>query len=88
MPESSELIEKLKVADADIQQYVSALKAINARQHKRIFQLEAENVSLENRITAIKEGQPDPIEPFDKDALIQKATELLRDSGYTVTEKS
>lgn len=89
MSESPELVEKLKAADSDIQEYVSALKAINAKQHRRIFKLEAENESLQNRIAAIKEGNADPeLDHVDPQTLINRMIDHLQQSGYEVTKKA
>jgi hypothetical protein len=88
MPESPELVEKLKAADHDIQEYASALKAINAKQHKRIFHLEAENVSLENRIAAIKEGNADPeLEKLSSDEIVRRLFVAADQLGYSLVKK-
>ena len=88
MAESAELQAKIKECDPDIQEYISALKAINAKQHKRIFQLEAENVSLEYRIAAIKEGNPDPsIAQMDTAELLNQLNFAAEHLGYALVKK-
>lgn len=46
---------KLKSADSEIQFFVTALKKENLKLHKQIAKLQAENVSLNSRITVREE---------------------------------
>lgn len=85
MPESPELLAKLKEADLEVQQYVSALKAENAKLHKRIFKLEAENVSLENRIETIKSGGESD-EPVSIEEAISRLSAVAAEYGYKLVK--
>lgn len=87
MAESPELMEKLNQADPEIQHYVAALKSEFTRLHKRIAKLEAENVSLESRIEAIKEGQPSPADQMDPEEIVRRFLYLASELGYTATKK-
>lgn len=89
MPESPELVEKINAASLEVQEYIAALKAVNAKQHKRIAHLEAENVSLENRIAAIKEGKADPqIEKMTPLEVANRIAFLAEELGYTLVKKN
>lgn len=55
----SSLRIKLKTADPEIQHYVFALEEENLKLHKKIGNLQADNVSLNNRITILKENTND-----------------------------
>jgi hypothetical protein len=46
---------KLKLADLEIQNYVTALETENLKFQKKIGNLQAENVSLNSEITILKE---------------------------------
>lgn len=46
----SSLRIKLKTTDSEIQNYVTALEAENLKQAKHIAKLQAQNVSLQNRV--------------------------------------
>jgi len=52
----SSLISKLKMADPEIQHYVTALEAENLKLRRQVGKLQAENVSLNNRITILEEN--------------------------------
>ena len=86
MPESADLMAKLKESSNDVQQYVSALKAVNAKLHKRIFQLEADNISLEIKIDTIKKGVSTYPSDTSRAQLEADAIEAVRQMGYTVTK--
>jgi cell division protein FtsB len=88
MPESLDLLAKIKEADPDIQEYIAQLKAINAKQHRRMIQLEAENVSLENRIEAIKEGNADPeLDKMSIEEAISRLASMAEQFGYVLVKK-
>lgn len=55
----SSLRPKLKAADSEIQHYVLALEEENLKLHKKIGKLQVDNVSLNNRITILKENTND-----------------------------
>jgi hypothetical protein len=56
----SSLKTKLQRSDPEIQHYVTALEAENLKCAKKLAQLQAENVTLNNRITVLKElGETD-----------------------------
>lgn len=57
------LRSKLQLADPEIQKYVSALKEENLKCAKKLAKLQAENVSLNNRITALNERWAKAIDP-------------------------
>jgi hypothetical protein len=52
----SSLKMKLQKSDPEIQHYVTALEAENLKCVKKLAQLQAENVTLNNRITVLKES--------------------------------
>ena len=69
----SSLRTKLKAADPEIQHYTLALEEENLKLHKRIGKLQAENVSLNNRIAIAEKNTNDrciheklPIECVEK----------------------
>jgi hypothetical protein len=47
---------KLKMADSEIKNYVTALESENLKLQKHIAKLQAQNVSLNNRVTILKEN--------------------------------
>ena len=56
----SSLKVKLQKSDPEIQHYVSALEAENLKCVKKLAQMQAENVTLNNRITVLNElGEKD-----------------------------
>lgn len=52
--ESPELVLKLKSCDPDIQNYISALKAIISNLNKQNINIEAQNVSLDCRVKLLE----------------------------------
>lgn len=55
----SALISKLKMADPEIQHYVTALEAENLKFQKQIGKLQSENLSLKNRIIILEQNTND-----------------------------
>lgn len=55
----SSLRSKLKVADPEIQHYVEALEAENLKLQRQVGKMQAENTSLNNRMTILKEDTND-----------------------------
>lgn len=51
----SSLEKKLKTTDPEIQHYVVALKAENLKCTKKIAKLQAENITLNSRITVLED---------------------------------
>ena len=86
MPESEELVAKLKQADPDVQQYVAALKLELKKVHSQNIKLEGQNASLEARIDAIKDNNPSPEDLPSAQELEDKIVQAARDLGYELTK--
>ena len=56
----SSLRTKLKAADPEIQNYVTALETENLKLQRQIAKLQAENVTLNNRIKVLEEEEFKP----------------------------
>jgi predicted nuclease with TOPRIM domain len=56
----SSLRTKLKAAEPEIQNYVTALEAENLKLQKQIAKLQAENITLNNRIKTLEEENLKP----------------------------
>jgi hypothetical protein len=68
---------KLKTADPEIQHYVVALEAENLKFARQVGKLQAENMTLNNRITAIKEGHdPYSLHGFSNEELERRIQDL------------
>lgn len=67
MQKPSDLNAKLKHCESEIKEYVRALQTENAKLQRRIAKLEVNNLSLNNRIKALKKElkeKPPAIRPF------------------------
>ena len=54
----TELAAKIKQADSEVQNFISALKAENLALNKKIAKLQAQNVSLNSRVKALEKLEP------------------------------
>jgi basic membrane lipoprotein Med (substrate-binding protein (PBP1-ABC) superfamily) len=79
-PISSELQEKIKTCDPDVQDFIRDLRSELLKLHKRNLGLEAKNVSLSERINALKVLEvEDKIQHMTDDEIREKAKEMIKD---------
>jgi predicted nucleic acid-binding Zn-ribbon protein len=74
----SSLRAKLKLVDSEIQHYVTALEAENLKFQKQIGKLQAENVTLNSRITVLEETIEEVKRQNEVSAIV-KLTETLKE---------
>jgi hypothetical protein len=87
MARSAELTAKLKKADASVKRYVAALEAQNEKLELKIAKMEVENLSLENRVKAMK--ATDPLEWGDHDVgrIVERINKFMEAQGYELAKR-
>jgi electron transfer flavoprotein alpha/beta subunit len=79
VPVSSELQEKIKTCNPDVQDFIDALRSELLKLHKHNLGLEAKNVSLSARIKALELEVEDNTRHLTDVEIREKAKELLKD---------
>jgi hypothetical protein len=73
MKRPKEITAKLKNAHSELQSYIVELEKLNLKLHKQIAKLQAQNISYQNEISALKEAPPKYIvEPVNYSESLKK----------------
>ena len=83
----SSLRDKLKTADLEIQNYVTALEAHNFKLTKEIAKFQVENVTLKNRVKSLVEQNEKDTGTALIEAMSRAGEQLRKRKAYSKNEK-